>query len=290
MLRNLNPTGSSNPRELTAVRGQLFFRAFTPENGSELWRRESQGGVFNLVKDIVPGTGSSFPMHLTDVNGVLAFVPAAADGGSELWRSNGNESGTTRVVDLRAGGSSVPDDLFAHQGRLYFSADDGVNGRELWMSQMFDFNTQLVRNIRSGSASSNPSGFTSCGPELYFAATKDDGVRGTWIYRTDPPAAMPPSPMRPMGMIAGSLPPAGSTPPSERFPTPSSLAPLVGSLIPNKLEPISQPSVSTMNGETSLVTQSNSIGRSDCSPSQQFLDQLFSELEEVLELNDSLLV
>jgi ELWxxDGT repeat protein len=290
MLRNLNPTGSSNPRELTAVRGQLFFRAFTPENGSELWRRESQGGVFNLVKDIVPGTGSSFPMHLTDVNGVLAFVPAAADGGSELWRSNGNESGTTRVVDLRAGGSSVPDHLFAHQGRLYFSADDGVNGRELWMSQMFDFNTQLVRNIRSGSASSNPSGFTSCGPELYFAATKDDGVRGTWIYRTDPPAAMPPAPMRPMGMIAGSLPPAGSTPPSERLAaTPDVTSPFEDSKLKASIRTFAG-AASETGAEIESTVFLAAARSSDSSASDKLLDQLFTHFAETFDWEDKLLI
>lgn len=290
MLRNLNPTGSSNPRELTAVRGQLFFRAFTPESGSELWRRESQGGVFSLVKDIVPGPGSSLPMHLTDVNGVLAFVPGVADGGAELWRSNGNESGTTRVVDLRASGSSLPDDLFTHQGRLFFSADDGVHGRELWMSQMFDFNTQLVRNIRSGAGSSNPSGLTSCGPELYFAATKDDGVRGTWIYRTDAPAGMPSAPMRPLNIFPSSLPPAAYGPPSDRLAAPFGMALQVARLTPTQLEPIHHPSASASNRDNSPATRPASIFRGDHSPNQSFLDQFFSELDESLEPDDSLLV
>jgi len=289
MLRNLNPSGSSNPRELTAVRGQLFFRAFTPDNGSELWRREAQGGVFNLVKDIVPGPGSSFPMNLTDVNGVLAFVPTVPDGGAELWRTNGNEAGTSLVKDLRAGGSSLPQNLFTHQGRLYFSADDGSNGRELWMSQMFDSNTQMVSNIRSGAASSSPSGFASCGTELYFAATNDAGVRGTWIYRNNPSAGMPPAPMETRRMNSASLPPAPNHPLGEQLtlsfgttsrPEDYNLKAAV--MMPSTVTPAAL-------SEIELTTLTSPVHGGERSASEQLFDQLFARFDETFELEDALL-
>src|SRR5207249_2478179 len=78
LVKNIVP-GPGSPyvrdlvRDLTEVNGTLFFTAFRPDTGTELWTSDGteQGTV--LVKDISPGTGSSGPSNLTNVNGTLFF-------------------------------------------------------------------------------------------------------------------------------------------------------------------------------------------------------------------------
>src|SRR5262249_56871182 len=92
-----------------------------------------------LVKDIRPGSSpygypyGSNPQHLTAVDGTLFF--AANDGvhGTELWKSDGTESGTVLVKDIRPGNyGSYPYSLTAVDGTLFFTANEAANVTELW--------------------------------------------------------------------------------------------------------------------------------------------------------------
>ena len=47
--------------QLTDIDSTLFFRAYTPEGGTELWKSDGTEAGTTLVKDINAGTGSSEP-------------------------------------------------------------------------------------------------------------------------------------------------------------------------------------------------------------------------------------
>jgi ELWxxDGT repeat protein len=86
-----NPGASSNPEELTAVGGILFFRAFDrppfPQPSDwELWRSDGTANGTFQVKDINPGLQPSFPDLLTNVNGTLFFNANDGALGKELWK------------------------------------------------------------------------------------------------------------------------------------------------------------------------------------------------------------
>lgn len=119
--------------DFTPVGNALFFRAWDPEHGTELWKTDGtpQGTV--LVWDILPGPSSSDPRDLTAAGGRLYFSARDAAHGRELWVTDGTAAGTRLVQDLFPGGSSSsPEQLLVTGGRLYFTADDGVVGREPW--------------------------------------------------------------------------------------------------------------------------------------------------------------
>jgi ELWxxDGT repeat protein len=46
---------SSDPRDLTAMNGELFFSAWDPRHGRELWKSDGTAGGTTLASDIVPG-------------------------------------------------------------------------------------------------------------------------------------------------------------------------------------------------------------------------------------------
>jgi ELWxxDGT repeat protein len=52
MVKNINPSGSSSPRWLTNAQGRLFFSAYDPVHGRELWKSEGTSERTTLVRDI----------------------------------------------------------------------------------------------------------------------------------------------------------------------------------------------------------------------------------------------
>jgi ELWxxDGT repeat protein len=126
-------TSSYEDPEFTLVGGTLFFRAWDPEHGTELWKTDGTPQGTALVRDTVPGPDSSDPAGLTAAGGRLFF--SARDGlhGRELWTSDGTARGTRRVQDIAPGpSSSSPARLTPLGDHLFFTADNGVTGRELW--------------------------------------------------------------------------------------------------------------------------------------------------------------
>ena len=72
---------SSEPRNLTNFSGTLFFTAYDPLHGWELWKSDGMEAGTVLVKDINPGSGDSLPGSFTNVNGALFFSTF-----SGLWK------------------------------------------------------------------------------------------------------------------------------------------------------------------------------------------------------------
>ena len=117
--------------DFTPEGNTLYFRAWDPEHGTELWKTDGTPQGTALVRDILPGPASSDPQELTAAGGRLYFSARDAAHGRELWVSDG--TGTRLIQDLFPGGlSSDPEQLTLVGGRLYFTADDGARGREPW--------------------------------------------------------------------------------------------------------------------------------------------------------------
>ncbi|HEY1013567.1 MAG TPA: ELWxxDGT repeat protein [Herpetosiphonaceae bacterium] len=117
--------------------------------------------------------------------------------GAELWRTDGTETGTGIVKDIRPGaGHAYPSHLTFAGGWIFFSAIDGVHGAELWRSDGTESGTSLVQDINpAGDGMSNvgdgaPDGImVAAGRRLLFVA--DDGVHGEelWALSLEPDLA-----------------------------------------------------------------------------------------------------
>lgn len=146
LVGDLNPGApGSAPRPLAAGPGRLFFSAWDPAHGRELWVVDGPSGSPTLVLDINPGSASGivdarhFYYQLWKEDKPIVWRSrlyfAATDGvsGLELWSTDGTAEGTVRVRDIHpGGGSSSPSAFAVFKGRLFFAATDGETGFELW--------------------------------------------------------------------------------------------------------------------------------------------------------------
>lgn len=85
MVKDINPSGDSNPMYLASSNGHVFFNADDGTHGQELWVSDGTEAGTTMVRDIHP-TASSNPRHLLNVNGTLYFFADEGGFGYELWK------------------------------------------------------------------------------------------------------------------------------------------------------------------------------------------------------------
>jgi len=182
MVKDINPSGDSNPHKFVRVGKKTFFVANDGTNDEELWVSDGTDTGTQLVKDINP-SGSSDPSYLTSFNGKIYFNAEDANGEEELWVSDGTEVGTQILKDISANSNgSYPTDFTIFNGELYFQASDYTGtGAELWKTDGTEAGTVLAADIYAGTGSSSPSQLTVIGDTLYFSATDADGAE-LWKY------------------------------------------------------------------------------------------------------------
>jgi len=161
---------SSEPINLTAINGILYFTAFHEIIGRELWKSDGTTSGTVMIKDINSGSGSSNPTYLTNINGVVNFSADDGMNGTELWKSDGTSSGTVMVKDIVPGSQSgFPRNLIAFKNKLNFSAVNEYGIDKLWESDGTDVGTEIVFN-GDLIVSSNPN-FTPINDNLFFVGS-----------------------------------------------------------------------------------------------------------------------
>jgi ELWxxDGT repeat protein len=197
LLKDVNPLGSSFPRNFTNMNGAVFF---TAEHRTlvTLWKTD---GTANGTVQVQPDSTAA-PLggdYFTAVGNTLFFISGDIAGNTELWKSDGTAGETVPITQIgeisdpisfndkfyflvggsdgslnvsdgtkqgtgRVGGFySGVSDLLRINGQLYFSAGDGMNG--IWKSDGTSAGTVEVKGI---STSSLPTNLTNVNGTLYF--------------------------------------------------------------------------------------------------------------------------
>ena len=192
-----DPSIDSNPSHLTPFDGKLYFQAFTPVTGTELWAFDPAAigtpDQSKLVADIRPNIGSSSPSHLTVLDGKLYFQANDGQSGAELWvydpQANNGAGQVAMAADIVSGaGGSSPQGLTAFNGKLYFQATTQDFGAELWEFDPAANNGAggafILSDIYIGQEGSSPEELTAVGGKLYFRAI--DTTAGAELFEFDP--------------------------------------------------------------------------------------------------------
>src|SRR5438477_7702184 len=75
IVKDINPGfQSSNPQQLTANNGILYFTADDGTHGRELWRSDGTSDGTFMLADLDPGTSGSGPDFLCVAGGVVCFI------------------------------------------------------------------------------------------------------------------------------------------------------------------------------------------------------------------------
>lgn len=175
---------SSYPSMLCRLGNHVYFRAFEPVGGGELWRTDGTTAGTVMVKDIVPGSGSSYPSEITRVRDRIYFRATDGNSGYELWVTDGTVQGTRMVKDIDAGPSSSHPTNFAALGQAnlcVFSAYQTGAGYELWVTDGTAAGTRMVKDIESGTGSSSPTYMKSWKDKVWFQAFTSATGQELWV-------------------------------------------------------------------------------------------------------------
>ena len=119
------------------------------------------------------------PFLLTRHQDLLFFTATDGIHGTELWTSDGTDSGTHLVADIRPGFDILyrPTGLVSFDHRLAFWEDDLVHGSELWLTDGTPEGTQMAHDLMPGPVGSHS-------PQLYADALV---WAGRLVYRSELP-------------------------------------------------------------------------------------------------------
>ncbi|MEE9492230.1 MAG: ELWxxDGT repeat protein [Gammaproteobacteria bacterium] len=180
LVKAVTPVDDSDSWWLTTVNGMLYFSASNSHFFKELWKSDGTEAGTVKVKNIAAGPWwkrqSDYRGSFTNLNGTVYFSANDGTSGEELWKSDGTESGTILVKDIRAG-SADSDPLYFTEmnGVLYFSASDGLNDRQLWKS---DGTASGTMPLTFGVSPDGP--LVKLNNTLYFQATNNQYGKELW--------------------------------------------------------------------------------------------------------------
>jgi ELWxxDGT repeat protein len=92
LVRDIHPTGSATPRELTANGDWLYFRADDGSLGEELWQTNGTSTGTRMVRDFRRGKRGARPSGLVSLDGRLYAWMNEGLWGEGLWRLRKGES------------------------------------------------------------------------------------------------------------------------------------------------------------------------------------------------------
>ena len=192
-LLDINPgPGSSEPRDFVVAGPRMFFTAFSPSTGRELYVTDGTLAGTRQVIDLFAGAGSGLSAQQQQRPYLFANERLYFSGTSSsrpncvLFETDGTAAGTRCAYDdssttLRSIGREP---VVTANGALVFSAhrsapvNDGEELRVLFNRQLLNFGGA---DIAPGPAGSRPSNLLASGDDVYFRA--DDGVLGAELYR-----------------------------------------------------------------------------------------------------------
>lgn len=167
------------------VSGNLFFRAYDPTYGTEIYKTDGNAVNTTIVKDISPGPTSSIgdDFYFIEYNGLFLFKANDQIHGGELWRTDGTEAGTFMLKDIfpgpgdgiwKPGYQNYINHYAIMGGYLYFDADDGEIGAIYRTDGTTQGTTQVISIPSSGGYDSGPDILNAIDDKIFFSTNPNN--------------------------------------------------------------------------------------------------------------------
>ena len=195
LVKDINPGASnSGPKGMYVFEGKIYFSAYDPIHGREIWSTDGTETGTQLIKDVRPGASNSDPISFFGWNGKVYFFAFDSTHGYELWSTDGTEAGSQLVKDIVPGtGGTKVTNLVVYNNKLYFLVEDQDTKVELWESDGTDMGTQLVKKINITSGEQNtPSDIIVYNGKIYFGVNgnnqlwQSDGTTANTVFIENP--------------------------------------------------------------------------------------------------------
>lgn len=180
---------SSDISEVYSFGDRVYFNAYHPSYGNELWSYTVTTGYTQRLTDLAAGITGSFPGNFIAFKDKLYFTAYNPINGYEMFAYNPATNTTALVTDIYAGiGGSYPQGYTIINNKLYFSAYTTSFGRELYS---FD-GTNIMRHTNIDNSggdgvvqvNNGDVQFISYKNKIYFSG--DDGTNGAQLYQFNP--------------------------------------------------------------------------------------------------------
>ncbi|VFQ45118.1 hypothetical protein [Desulfoluna butyratoxydans] len=180
----------SSPDGFTAFEGAVYFSAYSPEYGRELWRKQGNAPA-EQVADIHAGDKGSLPMELTVCGPCLYFSADDGTHGRALWVMRAGQAPRLAGPEVPAPDGEEEDDepvpgrvptyLTAVGEALYFAANGTVEEEvTLWRQGDDASAAEEVTRAEGEGALQNPEFGTAYNGRLYVSAFTSDAGRELW--------------------------------------------------------------------------------------------------------------
>lgn len=183
MVKEINPSGSSNPSAFFADGPFVYFKADDGVHGSELWKSDGTPLGTTLVADINKGAAGSEIQPFKKFNNEIYFSADDGVNGQELWKTDGTTAGTKLIKDITPGaGGSLPHDYVILNNHLFFIRYPGNGLSELWSSDGTPAGTIPLKSSAIDFSSYSTT-LTLFNGKIFFPAT--DGINGMELWISD---------------------------------------------------------------------------------------------------------
>lgn len=183
-VKDINPNdgsafGGGNDPNFFIFNNALYFVAYSPNNGSEIWKTDGTETGTVLLKNINE-TGDIYTyihydqsLYFTELNGYMYFLANEGSNTVQLWRTDGTTAGTVKITTA-ATHTTVFRQLVNVNGTLFLSDSNG----SIWKSNGTASGTTLVKVFSYLSWY-----LTNVAGKLFFFAS--DGVNGRELWKSD---------------------------------------------------------------------------------------------------------
>lgn len=167
LVKDINPNNNESnrvaresfPSYFSTLNNKIYFVAFHPSYGREIWVSDGTATGTQLLKNINTSTSNERFNSSPPISNCKGFVVKDDKifftldngiNGKEMWNSNGTLTGTSLLFELNNGAASSFDsyfnnsDIVSIDNKLYFFGNNGVVGNSLWSYELCSNNLNLT--------------------------------------------------------------------------------------------------------------------------------------------------